>query len=106
MNPVLVWYQFLIWNQQDKQEHAHLKKCVEYLSFGEALPSVGALRQQGVKQLHPLPQRGQQHGGPHRQRLNHRLMEKQTHSFRELLSVCEGNMTRCFFWGFFLCLES
>lgn len=51
----------------------------EYLSFGEALPSVRALRQQRVKKLHPLSQRGQQHGRSHRQSLDHRLTG-QTHT--------------------------
>lgn len=52
---------------------------VVYLSFGETLPSVRALRQQGVQELHPLSQWRQQHGRPHRQSVNHCLMG-QTHT--------------------------
>lgn len=49
-----------------------------YLSFGEALPPVGALRQQRVEKLHSLSERRQQHGRPHREGLNHHLVVKHT----------------------------
>lgn len=54
------------------------KRRVEfrYLSFREALPSVGTLRQQRVQKLHSLSERRQQHGCPDREGLNHHLRDR------------------------------